>query len=215
MTAREATETFATPMFPLGTVLLPGGILPLRVFEPRYRVLMHDIRVGDAPPDFGVVLIQRGQEVGGGDVRVSYGTIAHIVQAEEQPDGQWFVRTEGTDRIRVHEWLDEDPYPRAVVERWPDEPAGDDVPARIAEVVPKLRRVLALASEMGAQVPSIHVELDDDPVVASYQLVRMTPMGKLDALSLLAAESIRSRVDGVKMLVDEAAYMLALRLEGG
>lgn len=54
------------PMFPLGTVLLPGAILPLHVFEPRYQQLVRDCL--DAPEhEFGVVLIDRGSEVGGGD----------------------------------------------------------------------------------------------------------------------------------------------------
>ena len=59
------------PMFPLGTVLLPGAPLPLQVFEPRYRGLTHDCLAG--VPEFGVVLIERGSEVGGGDVRTNVG----------------------------------------------------------------------------------------------------------------------------------------------
>ena len=59
------------PMFPLGTVLLPGGILPLHVFEDRYRELT-EYCLGNQT-SFGVVLIERGHEVGGGDVRASVG----------------------------------------------------------------------------------------------------------------------------------------------
>ena len=67
------------PMFPLGTVLLPGMVLPLHVFEPRYQQLVRDCL--DAPPhEFGVVLIDRGSEVGGGDTRCDVGVIARIVQ---------------------------------------------------------------------------------------------------------------------------------------
>ncbi|WP_415830929.1 LON peptidase substrate-binding domain-containing protein [Janibacter anophelis] len=56
------------PMFPLGTVLLPGNPLPLQVFEPRYLAMLRDIAGGDGR--FGVVLIERGFEVGGGDQRL-------------------------------------------------------------------------------------------------------------------------------------------------
>ena len=70
-------------MFPLGTVLFPYATLPLHVFEPRYRVLVHDCLASDAP-EFGVVLIERGSEVGGGDVRFRTGTVARLVEAAEQ-----------------------------------------------------------------------------------------------------------------------------------
>jgi Lon protease-like protein len=66
----------ALPMFPLGTVLLPGGVMPLHVFEPRYRQMIKDCMASDA--EFGVTLIERGSEVGGGDVRSEVGTVARI-----------------------------------------------------------------------------------------------------------------------------------------
>ena len=69
------------PMFPLGTVLFPYAVLPLHVFEPRYRVMTRRCLDGDR--EFGVVLIERGSEVGGGDVRFGVGTIARIVQVAE------------------------------------------------------------------------------------------------------------------------------------
>src|SRR5260370_38243553 len=71
------------PMFPLGTVLLPFAHLPLHIFEPRYRALVKDCTPGDG--EFGVVLIERGHEVGGGDVRFEGGPVAHIVQTAKQP----------------------------------------------------------------------------------------------------------------------------------
>ena len=76
------------PMFPLGGVLLPGEALPLHVFEPRYRRLVHDVLAAPTP-DFGVVLIERGSEVGGGDVRFGAGCLARVVRSQELPDGRW------------------------------------------------------------------------------------------------------------------------------
>ena len=106
------------PMFPLGHVLLPTVYLPLHVFEPRYREL---VRVClDGEHEFGVVLIARGSEVGGGDQRLAVGTVARIVEAAELPDGRWALGTIGTRRIRVREWLTDDPYPMADVEEWPE-----------------------------------------------------------------------------------------------
>ena len=98
-------------MFPLGTVLLPSGVLPLHVFEPRYRRLAEDCLEG--VPEFGVVLIERGSEVGGGDQRTAVGTVARIVEAATFDDGRYALGTVGVRRIRVVRWLEDDPYPRA------------------------------------------------------------------------------------------------------
>ena len=80
-------------MFPLGTVLFPNAPLPLHVFEPRYRELTETCLRGDGR--FGVVLIERGREVGGGDSRFSVGTVARIVEAARTPDGRYLLATEG------------------------------------------------------------------------------------------------------------------------
>ena len=102
-------------MFPLGTVLLPGEGLPLHVFEPRYRALVLDCLAADDGPRFGVVLIARGHEVGGGDERHDLGVMARIVRHEMTPDGRFGLFCVGGERIRVVEWLADDPVP---AERW-------------------------------------------------------------------------------------------------
>ena len=88
------------PMFPLGSVLLPNGVLSLHVFEPRYRALVTDC-VAAEHHEFGVVLIDRGSEVGGGDVRRQVGTVARMVQVAEVDDGRFAVIAVGVARIRV------------------------------------------------------------------------------------------------------------------
>ena len=80
---------------------------------PRYRELTRDCLAG--VPEFGVVLIERGSEVGGGDVRTNVGTVARIVASQVLPDGRAYLMTVGTRRIRVTEWLEDAPYPRATV----------------------------------------------------------------------------------------------------
>src|SRR3954471_6137726 len=100
-------------MFPLGTVLFPHALLPLRVFEPRYRLMTERVLRGDG--EFGVVLIERGSEVGGGDTRFDDGTVARIVRAQQLPDGGYALATVGLRRIRVVRWLPDDPYPLAEV----------------------------------------------------------------------------------------------------
>jgi Lon protease-like protein len=202
------------PMFPLGTVLLPGAFLPLHVFEPRYRRLVQDCLAGT--PEFGVALIERGHEVGGGDARFDVGCVARIVEVGELPDGRYALATVGDRRIKVTSWLPDDPYPRAEVEDWPDPPVEDGDAERRDEVFAELRRVLALAAEVGEAVGNVaEVELVDDVELASHQLVALAPIGPLDRLALLAAPSVRTRLDRVAELLADVSAVLATRLDGG
>src|SRR6187551_2747227 len=137
-----------TPMFPLGTVLFPHAALPLHLFEERYRALAETCLRGDGR--FGVVLIERGFEVGGGDQRFGIGTVAHIVDAARTPDGRYLLATVGTERFRVRKWLDDDPFPRAEVDVI-GEPRkmSPDAGARRDDVERLLGRVLAMSAELG------------------------------------------------------------------
>ncbi|MEM1335184.1 MAG: LON peptidase substrate-binding domain-containing protein, partial [Actinomycetota bacterium] len=108
------------PMFPLGSVLLPGGVMPLHVFEPRYRQMVIDILAEDGTPEFGQALITHGNEAGGGDERSMVGTIAQMLQVEALDGERYALVTVGIRRIRVNAWLPDDPYPLADVDDWPD-----------------------------------------------------------------------------------------------
>jgi hypothetical protein len=206
-------------MFPLGTVLLPGMLLPLHVFEPRYRQMVHDCLAGDR--SFGVVLIERGSEVGGGDVRVDVGTLAGIVQAEELPDGRWAVVAVGLRRIRVDRWLPDDPYPTAETSDWPDG-AGDDSPSAAAdatavatEATATLRRAAALSRELGLPAAPLDLELDDDPRTASYQAIAAAPLGPADRQRLLAAPTLADRWSLFTTLLAEQIEVLEAQLAHG
>src|SRR5260370_42655783 len=111
-------EPRVIPMFPLGTVLFPHALLPLHVFEPRYRVMTE--RVLKAEREFGVVLIERGSEVGGGDTRFDVGTGAQIVRAQPLGDGGYVLAPAGIRRLRVARRVPGDPYPQAGVGVFPD-----------------------------------------------------------------------------------------------
>lgn len=124
------------PMFPLSTVLFPYSRVPLHVFEPRYRCMVDDCLAGDGL--FGVVLIARGSEVGGGDERLDVGTVASIETAEPQADGRWHLIVAGLGLIRVRQWLDDEPYPRALVHDGATMPTEDGDTLRTA--VAELRR---------------------------------------------------------------------------
>lgn len=203
-------------MFPLGTVLLPFAHLPLHIFEPRYRALVKDCLAGDGR--FGVVLIERGQEVGGGDVRFGVGTVARIMQTAELPDGRWLVDAVGAERFRVTEWLPEEPYPLALVEELEDDPvdppAGEENEAadRRTTVERLLRRVLALQVEMGLPAPSAIRSLDEDPATAAYEAARLSPLGPMDCQKILEAPSTVARLRLLEAMLDEARDLLARRI---
>lgn len=201
------------PMFPLGTVLLPGAHLPLQVFELRYRRLVEACLDGE--PEFGVVLIERGSEVGGGDRRFDVGCVARILSAVQLDGGRWLLSTAGTRRFRVVRWLPDAPYPRAEVEPWDDPSPGPGSAERRSATLTALRRVLAMAAEVGEWVADATTPVEDDPVLASYQMAALAPLGELDRLDLLAAPSPDDRLDRLARLLEEEASVLASRLEGG
>jgi Lon protease-like protein len=201
------------PMFPLGSVLFPYTMLSLHVFEPRYRALVRDtLRHGQ---EFGVVLIERGAEVGGGDTRFGVGTVARIVEAAEFPDGRWALACVGTRRVRVSVWLPDDPYPMALVESLPETTSGADGPDLLARAEHEVRRALALAGELEEAPAPATVELDADPLVAAFQLAAVAPLGPVDRQRLLEEDDPGSRLRLLADLAQDASALLAFRLSSG
>ncbi|MEA2844705.1 MAG: ATP-dependent Lon protease [Actinomycetota bacterium] len=200
-------------MFPLGTVLVPSMVMPLHIFEPRYRALARRCLEGDRR--FGVVLIERGSEVGGGDVRCGVGTRAEVVQAAELDDGRWLMAVVGVDRIRVDRWLADDPYPRAEVTPLPGRPPGGTATDRRKAIERTLRRVLALRAELGEPSAPATVELDDDPDNAAWQAVVLAPLGAFDSQRVLEVVDADDRLDLVAALLEDEALLLAQRVAGG
>ena len=201
------------PMFPLGSVLFPSVFLPLHVFEARYRALARDCMDGDQ--EFGVVLIERGSEVGGDDVRTSVGTVARIVEAAELEDGRWVLGTVGTRRIRVREWLPDDPYPRADVEDWDDLEPGADASDAYGVVLGRLRRVLALKAELAEPAVDATIELSDEPALGSFQAAAVAPIGPADQQRLLQAGGPDERLRLLGVLLTEESDYLAARIQMG
>jgi Lon protease-like protein len=199
-------------MFPLGSVLFPHAELPLHVFEPRYRALTEACLAGDG--EFGVVLIERGSEVGGGDTRFSVGTVARIVAAGRLPDGRYLLATVGTRRLRVREWLPDEPYPRAAVELLGEPAPSADASDARAGVERLLKRVLAMAAELGEAPQAVGVDLDDDPVQAGYEAAAAAPIGPLDAQRLLEMDDPGERLAQLHGLLADQAELLEARLTG-
>ena len=181
------------------------------MFEDRYRQLVRDC-VEAADHEFGVVLIDRGHEVGGGDVRRPVGTVARMVQVAELPDGRFAVIAFGMRRFRVSEWLPDGPYPIAAVDDWPDldEHVDDD---QFAAVVQRTRRTLALAVELGDEVADPSFDLNDEPAPASYELAGLAPVGAADAYELLCAAGPATRLALLDELLADVEATQAFRLQ--
>jgi uncharacterized protein len=198
-------------MFPLGTVLLPHMLLPLHVFEPRYRALLRDVLDGDG--EFGVVLISRGQEVGGGDQRTDVGTLARVLQAEELEDGRWVTVAVGTRALHVERWLPDDPYPRALVREVEEEvPDLGVLRELIEDLEPRVRRVLGMQAELGEEGVPATVTFDPDPLVACWQLAVVAPLSPFDAQRVLEAADHVERLHLLGDLLDGLEETYTFRL---
>jgi Lon protease-like protein len=202
-------ESVLMPMFPLGTVLFPHALLPLHVFEERYRQMMQRVLRGDG--EFGVVLIERGSEVGGGDTRFGVGTVARVVRAGELPDGGYALATVGTRRIRVARWLADDPYPQAEVTDLPEVASAADEPRR-ARALAAFAEVCDLHRRIDPRLPDFP-PIDAAPAQASYELAALAPIGPLDAQRVLAVPGTGDRLELLADLLDDHARML--RADGG
>jgi hypothetical protein len=230
--------TYRLPMFPLSTVLFPSGQLALHVFEPRYRQMTTDCLAGSG--EFGVVLISRGSEVGGGEQRVSVGTVAAIQQAQPLADGRWVLVASGRRRIRVAEWLPDDPYPLAEVEDLPDDdgwakPDGasddewDSRPMRVVAAADAVsaaatacERARALLSELDRPLPPLvdrpRVDEADVPAWAaasSWWLCAVAPLGPIDSQGLLENTDPVRRMADLTVLMEDTADDLVRLLAGG
>lgn len=203
-------------MFPLGSVVLPGGPLPLHIFESRYRQLVADLLASDQPTmEFGTIMIERGREVGGGEQRAGVGTLVSIVDVQVSDDGRYGVMAVATERVRVAEWLPDDPYPLAMVERWPDQPAAADVPAVGGAMIDGLRaqveRCYVLARELGEPIPDQLPMSSLDPEEALYELASWSPTTVADRYAVLAAPSLPERAAVLAAALDDAEAVLKFR----
>ena len=205
-----------TPMFPLQSALLPGETLPLNIFEPRYARLVQDC-IAMPDPAFGVVLISQGLEVGGGDVRSEIGALAHISEYADLGMGQYQLLASVGERIRVVEWLPDDPYPRAVVQAWPDEPGPPVTAERIGEVVDGIlglfgRIIAARGGRLRSDALAVDADIADDPSLHIYALAARVPMGQADRYAVLAAPTLAARVDALTDAIETVTAMVDFQL---
>ena len=181
------------PMFPLGTVLFPHMPLSLRIFEERYVVMLSRVLQDDVS-EFGVVLIERGQEVGGGEHRFGVGTVARIVELEAS-EGFIGLVAEGDRRIRVEQWLDDAPHPQAEVSELEPLVWDDSLLTDLVVAEDTVRRVLAQLED-DSRWPS-DVGLTEEPVARAWQLAGIAPLGPLDQVELLQSATMADLLEGI------------------
>ncbi len=184
------------PLFPLNTVLFPGQLLPLHIFEPRYRQMIGEcIQHGR---DFGVVLIRSGAEVGETAEPYPVGTTAHIVQVESQADGRMNILCVGTARFRIAHLLHDKPYLSGQVELWPWEPYREGS-ADIDWIRGRLGRYLHLLAEMADS--KLDLSLPDDPAALANIAASALQVELSEKQRLLTTPSISTMLIGIADLL--------------
>lgn len=200
-------ESFVSPMFPLSAVVFPSTALPMRIFEPRYQQLMADLLAGDGDLQFAISPIVRGREVGGGDERLEVATMCKLAQVMVQPTGEYTFLALGQRRVRVVEWLEDDPYPRAEVVEMSD---GDELPPASA-VAREINRVEKVLIQLGAEVPDHLPLVDGDERLAAFRLAGMVPIADLDRQAILCSDSPAERLGRFSQALGDLEAVLKFR----
>ena len=185
-------------MFPLGSVLFPGMPLPLRVFEPRYVAMLSSV-LGETEREFGVVLIERGSEVGGGDVRFGVGTVARIASVEIT-EGSIVLLATGAARFEVVAWLADDPFPRAQVRELDALELDPPTVTALAAAEALVRATITRASEFVEPPWPADIALSEEPAERIWQVAAIAPLGSLDQFALLSS---RTATELLARLVEE------------
>ncbi|MGH3158441.1 MAG: LON peptidase substrate-binding domain-containing protein [Streptosporangiaceae bacterium] len=197
------------PLFPLGTVLYPGLLVPLHLFEERYRRLVRDLLDGPEPRRFGVIAIRVGRETGVDGVGALYeiGCTATLRRVAEQEDGRYHLVTAGTQRFRLASLDDSLLYLQGEVEFLP-EPTGDEAAAALAvtAVHAAFRDYIGALSERRAEVTV--PELPDEPVLLSYLVAATIVVDLPDRQGLLAEPDALRRLEAERALLTREAAML-------
>ena len=195
--------TQTVPLFPLGTVLYPGLLLPLHIFEDRYRQLVQDLLDEPEPRQFGVIAIRKGRETGIDGISALYdvGCTATFRRVAEHEDGRYDLVTVGSQRFRLASLDDSQPYLTGEVDLLGEETGEESAAALAARSVQAAFRryieALGIRESVQVNVP----ELPDEPVGLSY-LVASSMILELPARQALLAEP-----DALHRLISERAML--------
>jgi Lon protease-like protein len=198
------------PLFPLGTVLFPGLLLPLHIFEDRYRRLVRDLEDGPEPRRFGVIAIRQGRETGVDGIQALYeiGCTATLRQVKALPDGRYDIVTVGAQRFRLADLDDSRPYLRGQVDMLAEETGDATAVAQAARAVrDSFRAYLSALAERGVTQISAP-ELPEDPVTLSYLVGASMIIDLSDRQALLAEPDALRRLAAERVLLSRELTML-------
>jgi len=216
----ENSQWTDLPLFPLNTVLFPGMILPLHIFEERYKLMIEHCLDEERP--FGVLLIREGKEVGGAAVPHTVGTTTLIASVTRAGGGRMNIITIGLERFRLRALRRERPYLVGNAEPWPlTDGATEQALAQVGPVRALLRQYLSLL----AQAQGHNIDIDDVPadprtlallVAITLQLPMSQKQGLLaqpNVTRMLLAE--RAIMNREQLLLDYMIQTQSEQWEGG
>ena len=204
--------TFEVPVFPLNAVLFPHLLLPLYIFEERYKLMINKCLADSAP--FGVVLIKVGKEVGGPAVPHTVGTLARLLHSQRESDGKMHISALGEARFKLLDWWRSEPYLTGRAMLWEDA-MGEE--ARVAildnEARPLLRACLTLQMKLASQPFSPEeVELPPDSATLSYLIGAALELENLEKQRLLEIPDVEQRLGSEIALLTRNNERLEARL---
>lgn len=198
------------PLFPLGAVLYPGMLLPLHIFEERYRQLVQDLLDGPDPRRFGVIAIRKGRETGIEGVQSLYeiGCIATLRRVEQYDDGRFDIITVGTQRFRLSRLDETRPYLQGEVELLSDEVADPAAALPLVRTVQAaFRTYLDALTEWGGATVRIE-ELPDEPMLLSFIVGAAMIIDLTERQALLAEPDTLRRLEAQRALLSRETAML-------
>lgn len=213
VTRPEVGEEHTLALFPLNLVLYPGMVLPLHIFEDRYRQMMAKCIEEKTP--FGVVLIREGTEVGEPATPEAVGTTARILENEQLPDGRMHILTRGDQRFEIIEITQSTPYMEARVRLLPED-VGATTPETVAEIQGHFAMCLRDLERLGHASASDVLE-ENEPIALSYSIAsKLSASIKLPALMRqhwLTRDDAAARLDALLIALQGLSEALAGELE--
>jgi uncharacterized protein len=202
--------TATMPLFPLGTVLYPGLVLPLHIFEERYRQLVRDLLAGPEPRCFGVVAIRKGRETGIDGIGALHqiGCTATLREVTPFEDGRYQLVTVGTQRFRLLALDQSLPYLQGQIDLLAEETGDEAAAALAARAVQQAfgEYLAALAAHRG--IPITLPELPDEPVLLSYLVGATMIVDLTDRQVLLAEPDAAARLAAERAMLTRETAML-------
>ncbi len=180
-------------LFPLNSVLFPGAVLNLHIFEPRYKQMINECL--EAGEGFGVALIAEGAEAGDPNVLPhDIGSIAEIVDVQPLPFGRYFISTVGRNRFRIREVISREPYLVAEVDELEDPQQSDrEVDELLPAVLERFEEYLGMLVEFSGQESTVDLP-DDDALSTSYLIGDMLQVAERVKQRLLELADTKARL---------------------